>query len=148
MATPREGAAANSADTTRTAGGNTPMLAARALIATLFLVSGVRKFMYLAATTGFFTKLGVPMPEIATPVIAAFEVIGGVLLLIGWRTRYVAWALAAFTLVATWLGHQFWTYDAAQYGNQLNHFLKNLAVIGGLLALAAADTGIVRARRR
>ena len=124
-----------------------PMLAARVLIAVLFLVSGVRKFMYMAATTGFFTKLGVPMPEIATPVIAAFELIAGALLLIGWRTRYVAWALAAFTLVATGLGHQFWTFDAAQYGNQLNHFLKNLAIIGGLLALAAADSRAPASRR-
>lgn len=142
-----QGSSAGASGVARTGPASGSMVAARALIAALFLVSGVRKFMYLAATTGFFTKLGVPMPEIATPVIAAFEVIAGALLLIGWRTRYVAWALAAFTLVATGLGHQFWTYDAAQYGNQLNHFLKNLAVVGGLLALAAADSSVPVVRR-
>jgi putative oxidoreductase len=48
----------------------------------------------------------------------------------------VAWALAAFTLVATALGHRFWEADPAFFFNQMTHFLKNLAVIGGLLVLA------------
>jgi putative oxidoreductase len=59
------------------------------------------------------------------------------MLITGIGSRFAALALAAFTIVAGVLFHDFWTVaDAAQYGNQLNHFLKNVAIVGGLLIVA------------
>jgi putative oxidoreductase len=122
-------------------------LLGRILIALLFLVAGIRKALAFAGTAGYFAKLGLPAPEIMTALAIAVEIGGAVLLILGWRTRWVAWVLIVFTVVATYLGHKFWIADAPQYGNQLNHFLKNVAVIGGLLMLSAFGPGRASADR-
>ena len=111
--------------------------AGRVLIASLFLVAGLRKVTTWAATMAGFSKLGVPVVELVLPLVVLVELAGGFMLVFGWRIRWVAYVLAAFTLAAGIIGHAFWNADAAQFGNQLNHFLKNLAVCGGLVCLAS-----------
>ena len=69
-------------------------------------------------------------------MVAAFELAAGILLLAGFKTRFVALAIAVFVIVAALFAHT----NFAD-GNQLNHFLKNLAVAGGLLQLVAASRG-------
>ena len=76
-----------------------------------------------------------------TYLAIAIEIGGALLLIIGWRTRWAAWLLALFVLVAAFAAHRFWEYDQAQMNNQLNHFLKNLAIIGGLLMVATFGPG-------
>jgi len=117
------------------------LLVGRILIAALFLNAGLRKAFAYTATVGYFTKLGFPMPE-AMAIIAPIIEIGGALLLIsGWKSRYAAWLLALFVLIASFAAHRFWTVDAAQYANQMNHFMKNFAIIGGLLFIAVFGPG-------
>jgi putative oxidoreductase len=116
-------------------------LLARILLGAIFLISGVRKIMGYAATVGYLTKLGFPAPEIMAGIAIVIEVGGSILLIIGWRTRWVAWLLALFVLIAAFAAHRFWEFDAAQAANQMNHFLKNLAIIGGLLMVACFGPG-------
>ena len=116
-------------------------LLGRVLIAPLFLVAGIRKAMAVAGTAGYLAKLGVPAADMVVYAVIAAEILGGLLLLIGWRTRLVAWILIVFVAVATGLAHRFWEFDAAQQANQQTQFLKNLAIIGGLLFLAAFGPG-------
>jgi putative oxidoreductase len=123
-------------------------LLARILIAPLFLIAGYNKLMAVAGTAGYFTKLGFPAPEIMVWVAIAIEIGGGLLLLIGWKTRWISWLLIAFVAVATFMAHRFWAVDAAQYANQLNNFLKNIAVIGGLLMLVAHGPGSASVDKR
>jgi putative oxidoreductase len=130
---------------------NAPMmLAGRILLAALFLVAGIRKLMAVAGTAGYFAKLGFPMPEVLVWVVIVVEIGGALLLILGWHARKAAWLLMLFTLIATFAAHRFWEVDAAQYVNQMNHFLKNLAIVGGLLFVAAAGAGSASldARRR
>ena len=120
----------------------TLLLVGRILLGLVFLVAGTRKILAVAGTVGYFGKLGMPMPDVMVYVAILFEVGGSILLILGWRARYAALALALFTLIATCFAHRFWEIaDAAQYGNQLNHFLKNLAIIGGMLFVAASGPG-------
>ena len=72
-------------------------------------------------TVGYFTRLGVPAPSIAAPLSIAFETVAGILLVIGYQTRIVALAVAAFCIVTALFAHT----NIAD-GNQLNHLLKNL----------------------
>ena len=116
-------------------------LIARILMGAIFLVSGIRKVMGYAATVGYLTKLGFPAPEFFAVLAIIIEIGGSILLIIGWRTRWVAWLLAVFVLVAAFAAHRFWEFDAAQATNQMNHFLKNLAIIGGLLMVACFGPG-------
>ena len=118
-------------------------LAGRLLIATLFIVAGVRKILIWGTQVAYFTRLGFPAPEVMTVIAIVIELGGAALLIAGWRTRWVAWLLVLFVLIATGMAHRFWEFDAAQMANQLNHFLKNLAIIGGLLFVASFGPGPV-----
>jgi putative oxidoreductase len=117
------------------------MLLSRLLLAGVFIVFGIRKLMAVAGTTGYFAKLGLPMPEVLVWLVILVEIGGGVLLVVGWRTRLMAWILAGFVVLATAAAHRYWEFDAAQYVPQLTNFMKNLAIIGGLLMVAAVGPG-------
>jgi putative oxidoreductase len=124
------------------AGSNATMLAAaRIFLSSLFLVAGVRKVVTYAGTVGYLTKLGFPAPEVMAVVAMVIEIGAGLMLLVGWRTRWAAWIFIVFVAVATAMAHRFWQFDAAQLPNQLNHFLKNIAIIGGLLYVVAFGPG-------
>jgi putative oxidoreductase len=116
-------------------------LAGRFLIAALFLVAGIRKILMFSGSVAYFTKLGFPAPEAMTALAIAIELGGAILLIAGWKTRWVAWLLALFVLIATFMAHRFWEFDAAQQANQLNHFLKNIAIVGGLMFVAGFGPG-------
>jgi putative oxidoreductase len=116
-------------------------LLGRLLIAALFLVAGIRKILIWGPQVAYFTRLGFPAPEFFTVLAIVVELGGALLLITGWRTRWVAWLLIAFVAIATGMAHRFWEFDAAQQANQLNHFLKNVALIGGLLFVAAFGPG-------
>ncbi len=108
----------------------------RLLIAVLFLMSGLGKIAAPAATIGYIASAHLPVPEAAYGVSLVVELIGGLLLVLGYRVRLVAAVLAVFTLGAA-LG--FHNNFADQ--NQMIHFMKNIAIIGGLLQVAAFGAG-------
>ena len=121
----------------------------RFLIAALFLVAGVGKAMAFSGTAGFMAKLGFPAPEVMTAIAIAIEVGGAILLIVGWKTRLVAWGLAIFVVVATLAAHRFWEIpDAARMMDQRTQFLKNLAIIGGLLLLGSFGPGSAAVDKR
>jgi putative oxidoreductase len=132
-----------------TAGNSVLLLIGRILIASLFLVAGTGKVLAFAGTVGYFAKLGFPAPEVMAALAAAVEIGGGLLLVLGWKTRLVAWGLAIFVAIACFSAHRFWELaDAAQYAAQQTQFLKNLAIIGGLLFVATFGPGSASVDRR
>ena len=74
-------------------------LVGRVLLAVLFLPAGISKISGFAGTVGYIASKGVPMPEIAAIIAIIIEVVGAVALIIGFKTRWAALALAVFTLV-------------------------------------------------
>ena len=116
-------------------------LIGRILMALLFFIIGIRQLLGFTLTVAYFTKLDFPLPEGAAVLAIIFELGGGLLLIIGWRTRWVAWLLALYVLVATLVAHRFWEYDAAQSLNQMYHFFKNVSIIGGLFYIATFGAG-------
>lgn len=109
----------------------------RILLASLFLISGVLKIVGFAGVVGYMERIGVPFPTVSVLIAILVEAGGGLALMCGWRLRPVALVVAAFTVVATLTAHRFWQADPAGMQNQLNHFLKNVSIIGALLMLAA-----------
>ena len=81
------------------------------------------------------------MASVAVATTIAIEVLGSIALLFGFKTRYVAFALAGFTLLASLVGHAFWAAPAEQAFVKQLMFFKNIAVVGGLLVLASAGAG-------
>jgi putative oxidoreductase len=110
--------------------------AGRLLMGTIFLASGLSKLAAPGATLGYIQSAGLPLPQVALSVAVLVEVGGSLLLICGYRARLVALMLALFS-VATALA--FHTAFADQ--NQMIHFLKNLAMAGGLLQVVAFGAG-------
>jgi len=112
-------------------------LLGRLLIAALFVVSGIWKITHFSTTAAYMVRMGMPIGEAAAVLAIVVELGGGLLLAIGWRQRWIALFLAVFVLVATGLAHRFWEVDPSRFFGEMNNFLKNLAIIGGLLILAS-----------
>lgn len=116
-------------------------LAGRLLLAFLFLPAGLSKIGGFAGTVGYIASKGLPLPSVSAVIAIVLEVGGGLALVAGFGTRWAALALAGFTLVASFLFHNFWALPADQVMMQQLMFFKNVAVVGGLLVLAAYGAG-------
>ena len=111
-------------------------LLGRIMIGAPFVMSGLGKLGAYAATVGYIAAMGLPVPPLAFVVSVLIELGGGLLLLSGYRARFVSLAMAVFCLVtAIFFHHNF----ADQ--NQMIHFLKNVMMAGGLLQIAYFGAG-------
>jgi putative oxidoreductase len=110
--------------------------AGRLMIGLPFAMSGLSKLGAYAATTGMIAAVGLPFPPLAFAVAVAIELGGGLLLVAGYRARYVAAALALFSLATAISFHG----DFADQ-NHMIHFLKNVMMAGGLLQVVAFGAG-------
>ena len=108
----------------------------RLLIALIFILSGLSKIAAPANTIAYIQSAGAPLAPAAFAVAVIVEVIGGLALLVGFQTRLTAAGLAIFTLAAAILFHN----NMADQ-NQMIHFLKNVAITGGLLQVVAFGAG-------
>jgi putative oxidoreductase len=82
-----------------------------------------------------------PAAEFLLVGAIVFEIAGALMVLLGWHARWGALLLAVFTVPATLIFHNFWAVDAAQYTNQVNHFMKNLSILGALVFIIGAGPG-------
>ncbi|MBX9452550.1 MAG: DoxX family protein [Neoaquamicrobium sediminum] len=112
------------------------LLVARIFLVALFLASGIPLIFAPGGFAGFMGAIGLPAPMLVTWIVIAVKVLGGLAVLVGFQTRYAAYALAAFSIGSALLGHTNWA-DM----NEFNNFFKNFAIAGGFLALSVAGPG-------
>ena len=120
---------------------NTLNLAARLLMVVLLLPAAIGTLTGFAGTVGYISSVGLPLPALAAATALIVEIVGSLALLAGFGTRIAALVLAAFTLVASFFFHAYWGVPADQAFMQQLLFFKNIAVVGGLLAIAANGAG-------
>jgi putative oxidoreductase len=113
-------------------------LIGRVLIGLPFVMSGLGKLAAYGPTTAMIAAVGLPVPPLAYLVAVVLELGGGLLLIVGYRVRPLALALAVFCVVA---GVAFHSNFADK--NQMIHFLKNVVMAGGLLQIAAFGAGAI-----
>jgi putative oxidoreductase len=111
-------------------------IAGRVLMTAIFVLSGLAKAAAPAATIGYIQSVGLPLPQIAFAGAIVVELAGGLLLLLGYKTRAAAAALAAFSILTAAFFH-----SALADQNQFIHFFKNVAIAGGLLQVVAFGGG-------
>ncbi|MFL5337754.1 MAG: DoxX family protein [Geminicoccaceae bacterium] len=118
--------------------GASPYLAllGRLLLAVIFLLSGFSKLTGASGTIAYIESAGLPAPTLAYAVALVVELVGGLLLVVGFRTRLAALVLTLFTVAAAFGFHS----DFADQ-NQMIHFLKNIAITGGLLQVVGFGAG-------
>lgn len=109
-------------------------IAGRILLALIFLMAGINKIPGYTDTEAYMSAFGIP--GILLPVVIILEIGGAIALIIGWQTRWAAYALAAFTLLAALIFHTEFSEQV-----QMILFLKNIAIVGGLLVLAVNGAG-------
>jgi len=115
---------------------DTLAIAGRVMIAAIFILSGASKLADPAGTIGYIASAGLPLPQLAFAGAATIELLGGLALVLGYRTRLVALALAIFSILAALSFH-----SALADQNQFIHFFKNIAMAGGLLQVVAFGGG-------
>jgi len=124
------------ANDTTTSNADGISLIGRILLATIFVFFGFGKAVDPASTIGYIGSVGLPFPALAYAGAVAIELGGGIALLLGYRTRVVALALALFSILTAMIFHA----NLADQ-NQMIHFFKNFAMAGGLLQVAAFGAG-------
>lgn len=117
-------------------------LAARVALAALFIIAGLGKISGYEGVAGYMQSMGVP--GFLLPLVIALEIVGGLAIAVGYRTRLVAFLLAGFSVLSGLIFHS--PLDPAEQTN----FLKNLAIAGGFLLLFVHGAGRLSldARRR
>ena len=116
-------------------------LVGRVLLALMFVWAGYGKITGYDGTAGFMASMGVPMVGVLLPLTILVELGGGLALIVGWKARWAALLLAAFTVLASVVFHNFWTMTGDAAMTNMLFFYKNVAVIGGLLMVFAFGPG-------
>ncbi|MET0440623.1 MAG: DoxX family protein [Casimicrobiaceae bacterium] len=116
-------------------------LIGRILLALLFVPAGFSTITGFSGTVGYITSQGVPLPEAAVAIRILIELGGGLLVLIGWKTRWAALAFIVYLIVITPIFHGFWSVPEAQKMAQEISFWKNMGILGAFFLLLAFGPG-------
>jgi len=116
-------------------------LAGRFFLTLIFLMSGATKITGWSGTAGYMAAKGMPMVPFFLTMAIILELGGGLAILLGYKARLGALALIVFTIPATLLFHNPWAVPADQMQIQMIMFMKNLAIIGGLLLIIGFGAG-------
>jgi putative oxidoreductase len=117
------------------------ILAARLLLATLFLIFGWRKLRDFSGTATQMVQLHAPMPVLAAAVATFMELPVAFAVAIGALTRLCAMLMLFYTLGTALIGHHFWTMKGVELVDNMDSFFKNLAIMGGFLLLYTTGPG-------
>ena len=111
-------------------------LVGRILLALIFLKSGIGKIGGFAGTAGYMASKGLPMVEVLLAITIVIELAASAMIIAGFKARLGATALLLWMIPVTVIFHNFWAVPG-----EINMFMKNLAIMGGLLLIMAHGSG-------
>lgn len=117
------------------------LLLGRICLSAIFILAGIGKFMDYDGTVQYMASKGFTMIPVFLVMAAMVEIIGGLLILLGFRTHWGAAMLLLFLIPTTVIFHDFWNYQGAEQQMQMINFLKNLGIFGGLLYVLCIGAG-------
>jgi putative oxidoreductase len=120
---------------------STTVLVGRILLGLIFVLSGFAKLSGFDGTAGYIGSKGLPLPQLLAALTIVVELGGGLALMAGFYTRQAVVALAGFSLLTAIVFHNFWAAPQAEQMMQQINFMKNLAIAGGMLVVAAFGPG-------
>jgi putative oxidoreductase len=112
------------------------ILIGRVSLALLFVIYGYGKISGFDGLAGFIASKGLPLPQVGAAIAIVVELVGGLMVLVGYKTKWAALAIAIFIVPLLIFFHPFWS-DASE----MTMFLKNLSIMGGFLYIAAFGPG-------
>ena len=115
-------------------------LVGRGLLGLYFIIPGITKITGWAGMSEYMAAHGVPLIPVLLALTIVIQIGGGACLMIGFRARLIAFVLAGLTIVINLFMHDFWNVeDAAQRAHETQNFIKNLAIMAGLMYVAGAE---------
>jgi putative oxidoreductase len=116
-------------------------LVGRVLLALIFIIAGFGKITGFDGTVGYMQAYNVPMTQVLAVLAIIVELGGGLMIAVGWKARWAAAAIFIFVLIASFIFHAFWAVPADQAQLQNIMFMKNLAIMGGMLYIIVYGSG-------
>ena len=114
----------------------------RALLGIYFILPGISKITDFAGNSQYMADHGMVFIPYFLVLTIIIQVGGGVSLVAGYKTRFIAFLLAGLTLVISIVMHDFWTLEPSlQTSHETQNFIKNMAIMAGLLVLAGLGGG-------
>ena len=107
---------------------------ARLFIAIIFLMSGLNKIGNYGNTAYWMEAVGVP--SLFLPIVIALEIVGGLAIILGWKTRIFSFLLAGFCMLSAIVFHSNFADQ-----NEMINFMKNIAIAGGFLTITINGAG-------
>lgn len=115
------------------------LITGRVLLGLYFIIPGITKITGWAAMSAYMAQHGVPLIPVLLVLTIILQIGGGACLAIGYRTQLMAFLLAGLTLLISLFMHDFWNvYDGTDQGHETQNFIKNLAIMAGLLYVAGS----------
>jgi|SRR6266853_2980880 len=111
----------------------------RVLLSAIFILSGLGKIPQFSGVAGMMAGKGIPLATVALVITLFIEIGGGLMVLTGFKAKYAALVIAIWLVPVTLIFHKFWGLPEPQHTEQMINFLKNVAIMGGLLVLASAS---------
>ena len=105
-------------------------LLGRGCISLIFVVEGLHKLLEFNEFTLILVSKNLPIPEFLLLIVIIIELFGGIMLMLGYKTKIFALAMAIYLIIATFVFHPIWI-DLSYFTD----FVKNIAIIGALLTL-------------
>ncbi len=115
--------------------------AGRILVSVLFMISGFFKVAGYSQMVGYAAAKGLPAAGVAIALAAALELAGGLAILAGFKTSVASWLLFLYLIPTTFIFHNFWAAQGMEQQTQMVNFLKNIAIMGGLVFLSVSGPG-------
>jgi putative oxidoreductase len=113
----------------------------RVLLSVIFILSGITKVLNWTDSDAMMVAQNIPHAQLLLFLAIIVELVGGLALLVGLRTRLAAVVLFLYLIPVTLIFHHFWGLPPVQQQGQMTQFLKNLAIMGGLLECWALGAG-------
>ena len=117
---------------------------ARVLFISVFVFQDAiyNKIIYASRSMLYMKQFHLPYPGLILATSVTLELLSGFMIISGWQAQWGAFLIFCFTFVATCIFHRFWTYtNPAEFQNQLNHFMKNISIMGGSLFIMIFGVG-------
>jgi putative oxidoreductase len=121
---------------------NICLLLGRLLMGSYFILPGLRKISNYQGTTDYMLAHSVPAVDFLLPVTIFIQILLGLAIIIGFKGKLAAFVLAGLTLIISIYMHDFWSMDEGmERGHELQNFIKNMAIMAGLLMVSSCGTG-------
>jgi len=114
-------------------------LLGRLLLTAIFIIAGMQKITDFSGTAAFMASKGLPLVNVLLVLAIIVELGGGLLILVGWQARWAAAALFFFVIIITPIFHPIW--DAQLLLQNYRDFIKNIAILGGLMYVMVHGSG-------